>query len=269
MNVRLNRTLFQQTDADSGALTMLTSVVHRPAEVGDYLGTVYRGDQPLGEFALQVREEETPLSVHIDVATVKLPDTSRRRAASKKDDCCPDDEHDHGQRRAYEVGRGGYVVFHVSEGMGGYSVQLANARGGAAEERREGRDAKPWSSADLQEGDLFAVTLLRPGTYRLTNQAGGEGKVKLAYPTRGPTAYRPPEPVRVSVTNDGFQPSGIELQALQGLVFEVRGTARISITLVEPDDGPERADRRPELGERGSRLRYTLRRRPTEDARPR
>lgn len=263
MNLRLNRTLFQQTDADSAALTMITTVVHRPRDTGEQMGTIYRGEQAVGEFALSVLEEESPLAVQIDLAGQHLSGEARTRAVGKlpgKDDCCDDQEMGTPSVPTYAVGRGGYVVFHVSGGAGGYWVQLAQARQAIdAVRSREEAQKLTWNSRDLQDGDLFAVTLLRPGAYRVMSQSGGEGAIKLGYPERGRVAYRPPEALRVTATADGVDPRGIELQPLQGLVFEIKGAPRITIRLTEPEDRPEpeRSDR----PERSTRLRYSLVRR--------
>jgi hypothetical protein len=263
MNMRLNRQLFTETGADSGALGMLATIVHRPRESGDYAGSVYLAEEQVGEFTLRVVDEETPLSVHIDLANPRLQRDGRRQPLRPDQDDCGCLDHDSGGDDAastvYSVGRQGYVVFHVSEGSGGYHVQLAGPLGGALLERREGDNrakADIWSSRELESGDLFAVTLLRPGTYKVSNERGGEAKLRLHYPERGKIAYRPPEPQRVAVTDNGFEPAGFELRPMQGQVFEISTTARINISLVEPEDRDERPD-----PDRARPTRYTLRRR--------
>ena len=259
MSLLLNRTLLQQTDADSGALTMLAAVVHRPRSTGDHAGTVYRGEQAVGEFTLRVLEEPAPLQVHVDLATQGLRGEARRSLKRKPDDACCDDETGAGVGEApvYSIGQEGHVVFHVSTGAGGYSVQLAEI--GQAGRREEARrdESRTWDSRELEEGDHFAVTLLRPGTYRVSREAGAKAEIRLAYPQRGKTAYRPPEALHVSVTDRGFEPERIELQPLQGQVFEIGVRSRLTISLVEPDDGPQRGER----PDRPRPPRYTLLRR--------
>ena len=259
MALRLNRTLLQQTDADSGALTMLAVVVHRPRQPGDYTGTVYRGEQAVGEFTLRVTDDAGPLQVHVDLATQRLRGESGRAGKGRDDDPCCDDERSSGSGQpTYTLGRDGHAVFHVSTGAGGYAVQLAGAR-----ERAGAEDARTWDSRELQEGDLFAVTLLRPGAYRVSNEAvRKDAQIRLAYPERGKTAYRPPEALHIAVTRAGFEPRHVELQPLQGQVYEIGVPSRLKISLTEPEDRPERPD--------GPRIpRYTLLRRPpARDATP-
>lgn len=251
--MKLNRTLLQQTNADSGALTMLAAVVHRPRQPGTYGGTVYRRDQAVGEFTLRVLDEDGPLQVHVDLAMQGLRGGSGRPADNRHDDACCDDEHDAQTTDAttYTVGRDGHAVFHVSTGAGGYAVQLAGVG-----EREGEQGAQTWDSRELQEGDLFAVTLLRPGTYRVANEvARAEAQIRLAYPQRGKAAYRPPDAQHIAVTESSFEPNRIELQPLQGQVYEIHAGSRIKIALDEPDDGPHKPDE-----PRGAR--YTLVRRP-------
>lgn len=253
----LNRTLLLQTDADSGALTMLAAVVHSPRKSGIYSGTVYRGEDAVGEFSLRVLDEPGPLQVHVDLATQRLAGGSGRPSRGRDDDPCCDEAggseaHD---APTYTVGRDGNAVFHVSTGVGGYAVQLAGFGG------QEGHDrAQTWDSRELQEGDLFAVTLLRPGAYRVTNDVTRvEAQIRLSYPQRGKTAYRPPEAQRIAVTDKGFEPDRVELQPLQGQVYEIRAASRLRISLTEPDDGPQK-------GDGPMPKRYTLVRRPAARA---
>ncbi len=264
MALRLNRTLFQQTDADSGALSMLGTVVHGVADVGHHRGTVYRGKEAVGEFTLRV-EEAGPLQVHVDLAAQGLQGASGRRGAHGHQDGCCDHETGAGGAQAaavYTVGRDGHAVFHVSSGSGGYAVTLADTgRGEVPGEDRDRREeqGRVWDSRRLEAGDLFGVTLLRPGAYRVSGEGGrAEARLRLAYPQRGRTAYRPPEPLHIAVSEDGFDPKDIELQPLQGQVYEIRTGSRVVISLVEPDDGPQQPDR-PQAP------RLTLRRRHVED----
>jgi hypothetical protein len=267
VGLRLNRTLLQQTDANSADLTLLAAVVHRPGRAGDYVGTVYRRDQAVGEFTLRVLETPAPLQIQIDLATQRLRGEPRRAGEHARDDCDCDEKSEAGARAVYTLGREGFAVFHVSTGAGGYAVQLAAAEDAErwSETRRDDRDrGRHWDSRELEEGDLFAVTLLRPGTYRVVNEtSGAQADIRLAYPKRGREAYRPPEPMRIAVTQNGFKPERIELQPLQGQVYEIGAPSRLTISLVEPDDGPGPRD----TPERGRRPRHTLTRRMPQ-ARP-
>jgi hypothetical protein len=124
----------------------------------------------------------------------------------------------------------GHAVFQAPEGAEGYAVVAeAAGPGGPA----------PFDSRQLGGDDLFAVTLIRPGTYTMTNLlTGAEGRITVAYPTVGDRPYQPPDPVSVECTKQGFAPDTIDLQPAQGIIFRFGTPSRIKIDLVEPLDRP-------------------------------
>jgi hypothetical protein len=211
-----------RTDLDSGALTMLGAVVHRFEEPGEYRGTVRLGDAIEKVFYLSVDPESPVAAADVDLAALagSLPDEKTEGA------CCPDD----GEAR-FSVNPRGYVLFHVSGGRGGFSVNL----------RRADPDEKTpvFNSTALSAGAMFSAHLLRPGRYSVTNVlSNARATVTVGYPPEAFSGYRPPDPLRMEVTERGFEPERIELSAAQGLIFDCNARARIVISLEEPDDGP-------------------------------
>jgi hypothetical protein len=86
---------------------------------------------------------------------------------------------------------------------------------------------------------LFAVTLVRPGRYRLVNAlTGSEADVVVTYPKVGRTPYRPPAPLEIRCTAEGFGASRFTVSPAQGIIFRLATESRIQLDLVEPDDGP-------------------------------
>jgi hypothetical protein len=217
--------VYTQIGLDSGALTMLGAVVHSFGEAGEYRGTARRGDLPEATFQVSVDPGCAIAQVDIDLA-----------ALVDEDDCCEDDA------RRFTVHPKGFAVFRVSKGSGGYSVNVRRAD--------EDRSVKAYDSRRLEQGDIFAAVLLRPGRYSIQNELSkARGEVTAAYPTVGKTAYRPPAALNVEC-GDTIKPSAIRLKPAQGLNIHATGPARIKIALVEPDDGPE-SRRRP--SSRGSK----------------
>lgn len=219
--VHIDPNLFAQTGLDSGALTMLGAVVHRFEEPGDYRGTVRLGDEVERVFYLTVDKDSPVAAADIDLARLA------RSAPNQTDfyeDCGTDEAW-------FSVNPRGYALFRVSEGKGGYSVTL----------RRADQDERTpvFTSLVLGDGALFSARVLRPGRYSVTNAAGRTRAVLVvAYPPKPFSGYRPPEPLRVAVTEEGFEPERIEAKPAQGLIFECKTPSRIVIELVEPDDGP-------------------------------
>ena len=230
MNLTFDRNLFTQTGLDSGSLTMLGSVIHTFREAGEYKGTVRRGDTILSTFYLSADKNSAIAQVNIDLAALTEPKSS---GSSEK--CC----HDHkGDQHRFVVNPRGYAVFHVSGGEGGYYVHT--------EKVIEGKDTdqRVFDSRKLSDSDVFSGTIIRPGTYSVTNVlTKAQAQVVVSYPVIGKTAYRPPAPVRVKSSGDYFEPKRIELKPGQGMLFDCEKPSRIKITLEKADDGPKKYER--------------------------
>lgn len=223
-----DRNLFTQIGLDSGALTMLGAVVHTFGEPGEYRGTAQRGDGPEATFQVTVDRSCAVAQVNIDLATL-----------GSEDDGC-------GDTRRFVVHPKGYAAFRVSGGSGGYWVNLRPAD--------EDPAVKAYDTRRLEEGDIFAAMVLRPGRYTIENTLSkARGELTVAYPTMGKVAYRPPASLEVEC-GETIKPRAIRLMPGQGLNVHVTAPARIKIALVEPDDGPKArpaaATRRPKAATR-------------------
>jgi hypothetical protein len=240
MNSVTDLPVFTQTSFDSGALSGLGAVVHRLTQSGEHRVTVLQGEKAIQTFPLRVMAMPAqppagphplptagPVEVHVDLGRALA-------APGQVAPLLPGD---------LAVIEQGYAVFHAPPGSGGLAVQLN------APQAETG--APIFDSRKLQNGDIFAVTLLRPGRYSLTNTlrgtgtgpasggTGAQGEIRVSYPVISDQPYRPPDPLQVQVNEGGFQPNSIQLQPVQGLIFHVGNVAaRIQIELVEPDDGP-------------------------------
>jgi hypothetical protein len=219
-----NLHLFAQTVVDSGALTPLGTIIHNFPEPGEYAGQVLRGKQPVATFQLTVDKKTQASQTDIDLALLDQTDLAgsvRGREFSQND-------------TRFMVSVSGYVVFHVSRGVGSYSVLV--------ERRDQERKVPVFNSEALQEKDLFAVTLLRPGIYSVTNGvSGSKGEITVAYPSRENKSANPADldPVRLVCGSDYIKPNAIKLQAGQGQVYQIKAPARLRIELVKPEDREE------------------------------
>ena len=209
-----DRNLFTQIGLDSGALTMLGTLVHGFGDPGEYRGTAQKGDGPEATFQVSVDRSCAVAQVNVDLATL-----------ADEDDGCGDDA------RRFVVHPKGFAVFHVSGGSGGYWVNLRRAD--------EDPAVKAYDSRRLEQGDIFSAVLLRPGRYAIENALSkARGEVTVAYPTVGKVAYRPPAALDAEC-GETIKPHAIRLKPAQGLNVHVTAPARVKITLVEPDDGPQ------------------------------
>lgn len=219
MPALLDQNIFTQTNLDSGALTILGSVLHTFSEPGAYRGVALRNGSAEATFALRVDPECAASQVNIDLSA--LANTGPSGCGG-------------GAGPAFAVHPKGYAVFHVGQGPGGYAVHLGIAGD-------EGPGPKAFDSRKLQPGDIFTATLLRPGTYRVTNALNKtHAEIVVSYPVVGKTAYKPGPAVSVECTGEGFAPKEIRLTPAQGQVFHCKAAAHLKIELVKADDGPKR-----------------------------
>lgn len=210
-----NRYLFSQISLDSGALTILGTVLHNFSESGRYVINVWRGESLVGSKDLSVDPACTDMQVNFDLAHFDEEDK----------ECCGD------AATPLSVHPKGYAIFHVSSGAGGFAVTA----GRVDTERPD----KVFDSRELQAGDMFAATILRPGIYSVANAlARTKAKIAVAYPKVGQAPYVPDKPVFIECTREGFQPPSIEVGAGQSQVFRIVVPTRLKIDLLKPDDGP-------------------------------
>ena len=231
MNIASNPYLFTQIGLDSGMLTMLGSIVHKFNEPGEYRGISLRENVPEAVFYLTVERDRAINQVNIDLATLEQTAAANCCACGKN--------HGSPSRGHFVLGEQGYAVFHVSMGPGGYAVRVGRA---AKEPER-----KEFDSTELNDGDLFAATILRPGRYSLKNLVQSDaasGELQVNYPPVGKRPHRSSAPVRIECTQTGFSPSSVEIAATQGCVIVPRTPSRIKIELATPFDPPGSSDKR-------------------------
>lgn len=228
MKASVNRALLEQTSFDSARPSGTATVVHRFPEEGRFAVALRDDDDreemrtilvepargPAGE---QAHAAAFPEGVLVDVA-------SRRPEAGRPNRPQPSE--------LLSLGAGGYASFTAPPGQG---RRVVVTRISAAGERED----EVFDSSRLRASDTFAVTLLRPGTYLMRDTVGrAEGKVVVTYPEVGRVPYRPAEPVTVTCDDGGFSPATVTVGPGQGIVVTAGADCRVTVDLVEPDDGP-------------------------------
>lgn len=225
MKANINHHLFTQVNLDSGALTVAASVIHNFPVPGTYDGVVGRGDSLESSFHLVVDEKSTTMQLNLDLADLARPERALNECKCKEDP--KTSSH-------FEVNPKGYVLMYVSRGAGGYAVRISGVD----------KD-KPvqFDSRDLKAGDLFVVSLLRPGTFSLTNKTGAKGTVVVAFPPpkRGKELFNRAKPAEIRCLDKEFVPPKIDLEVAQGQIYriEAKADSRIKIELQKADDGPK------------------------------
>src|SRR5262245_4911524 len=228
--VLINRQLFLTRVFDSGALTVLSSVIHQFAEPGLYYVTIRRGDAVLGTTRFEVVTESAPTQHNIDLSTAgpasaRSPFLRSARGSAAKDCNC---EH-HGAAAIPQSGAAatptvsskGYVQFFVSQGEGGLSASVARADG----------DKVLFDTTALGPGDLFALALLAPASFSMANKLGNAtGTITVAFSSEVARRLKTTAAVFVETSKSAFSPNNVQLSSGQGLVFRVTDAARIVVT---------------------------------------
>jgi len=235
MKTLINHQLISQTVIDSGELAMLGAVIHNFPEPGEYHVAVLSDKLIVATHTLRVDESATAMQVNIDLAP---PGSATSDRTSSGCDCKDEKTRRSGDSSCYTVNPRGHVLFYVSRGTDGYAVQVNKVN-----------EAKIlFDSRQLQEGDLFAATLLRPGSYTITNvPAGYKSEVVVAYPKPGRTPFKAPSPISIEATKAGLvivsdgkekKMEKLGIEATQGQLFKIKTPSRIRIELTKADDGP-------------------------------
>jgi len=245
----INRHLFTTRVFDSGALTVLASVIHQFGEPGRYHVTIRHGDTVVGTTPFEVSADSTATQLNLDLAvlgaapgsraaftrTARGPRGARKGAgqageAGEKDCGC----HGGGAAGAHASGASasasaagvptvspkGYVQFFVSQGAGGYSASVA----------KEGGNKFLFDTTMLGSGDLFAVSLLTPATFSMANKAGSAtGTIAVSFSKEVAARLKATAPVYVDVSKGAFATKEVHLSSGQGLVFRIKDAARIVV----------------------------------------
>lgn len=218
--LRINRELFSQVNTDSGSLSMMSSIVHRFSEPGEYEGVVMKGAGGLiaRQFTISVVGEDPATQV---ATRAQTPFSQPGQVTIDLKSTMPD---------RFVLNAGRYAVFYVSSGIGGYAIQVSK-------HGKDGSQKNVFDSRELKDADILSVTVIRPGTYTVTNTLNNaRAELVVNYPEPG-KAQRNASPVRVECTaTNQILPDRISINPGQGLVFTFKTPSRIKIDLVRAED---------------------------------
>ena len=218
MKGHLNTQLLATTKVQSASIGVLGTILHPLVEPGVYRGTVLRGNAEVLELAINVDDTLAADQVDIDVARSRSPLGAERRDVTL------------GMRP------GGHLILYASSGPADAYV-LVRKQVAEGEKPREGAE---FDSRRLHANDLFAVALLRPGLYSVSDALGlGSGCIRVMYPTIGdaPTSL---EPVLAKVRKGTIDPAELTIRPAQPVVFTIEsGESAIAVRLEKPEDGPK------------------------------
>jgi hypothetical protein len=202
-DVVFNRALLDDRPLDSSALAVRSALLHVFKDPGDHAVTILRDGRDVGRITVDVVAGGGPSQINLDLTSLEGAD----RLADR-----------------HVVRAGGVVGFHVRLGSGRYALVANHTEGTVSRAVLDSREGLP-------VGDLFAVTPIRPGTYRARNQ---HNQTSLEFLVRMPGQGEPYSPARATLIEageQGFDPPSARILAGQSLVFLARTPARL---VVEP-----------------------------------
>lgn len=223
MKARINSHVIKARNVASYPLGVLGSIAHPIKEEGEYLGIINLKNQEIARFSLKVDADSKETQVDIDFAEV------HKQSFQKSSDGL----------LKYNLNSKGYLMLYASSGPGGYHISLKKIKGKTVK--------SVFDSKSLSKGDLFILTLLRPGDYELIEKSSRSvSKITVTYPKVEKKPFSPGKPVTISILDTGFssKAKAIKVDPGQGIVMQIKSTkSAIVAKLVKPDDGPKKRNR--------------------------
>jgi hypothetical protein len=208
MKAKVNLQLLKTTTFDSGALGMLAMVIHQFSSPGYYRAEIRKQNRLVTGINFKVDDMSEVMQLDIDLAQ------SVQNAKARPEDCDCKGE----KLTKLLVSPKGYVLFHASSGYG-YSVTVSNADGKVV-----------FDNTKLDDGDLFAVSLLEPAIYSVTNTIDSTKRdIAVSLPTDEVKRLKTLETNYIEVNRKQFGFECNEITSSQGLVFRIKDSARILI----------------------------------------
>lgn len=232
MNLKINRFLFSQTNIDSGSLTTHSTIVCRFPDPKEYQGIVMKGSGIVGRFKLKVIEDKLSnnspsISNKIDSKDSQNIDENKQANVLTSNQTNIDLST---LTDLYTLKKGGYAVFFVSTGVGGYSIELYQTD--------KGSQTKTFDSKELRNDTIFSSMIIRPGTYLITNTVNNtKAELVVNYPELG-KMKKILTPFNIECNVKEIVPNKINVDPSQGLIFKINTLSRIKIELTKAEDRP-------------------------------
>ncbi|HSV85054.1 MAG TPA: hypothetical protein VLH85_00670 [Levilinea sp.] len=224
----LNRSLFVQRAFDSGAITVLTTLIHRFEESGDYELFVRSAGRTAARLMVRVVDSDAAYQHNLDLTDLQ----------AKERECCHQDAD-------VLLHAGGVLGLYASKGSASFQVEVQ--RIGAKDKQVLLNNAE-----QVPDGDFFVVTPLQSGVYRVSDSLNkAEMLLRVAMPplpgaVKKPAAgkekkgrqerdYRPDQPSLVETGKGGFGRKEISLYSGQALVIQCKQAARLRVEMQKPD----------------------------------
>ena len=217
---------------DSGSLTTHSTIVCRFPYHEEYQGIVMKGSGIVSRFKLKIIEDK--LSNRISsLSKIDSRDSFQNVDENRQTDPITSNQTNidlSNLTDSYALKKGGYAVFYVSTGAGGYSIELYRID--------KGSQTKTFDSKELRNDMIFSSMIVRPGTYLITNTINNtQAELVVNYPELG-KMRKVLTPINIECNAPEINPNKINVDPSQGLIFKINTPSRIKIELTRPEDRP-------------------------------
>jgi hypothetical protein len=205
--LQVNTHLLKTQRYDSARIVQAIDLVRQFSEPGTLRGELDNGTTNVGRFVLIVEDNHPEQSVYINLADIV-----------------------EGVANTFRVRTGGYGIFYVDRGEGGYRVRIGTEK------------ALVMDSQRLSDGEIIALTIVRPGEYACTDTGSGAETTIAVTPIDAESFMRTHKEgaVDVRIVEKAFQPSPITTKATQPILFHAARATRIVVT----ESGKAQAERK-------------------------
>ena len=188
---------------------MLAMVLHQFSSPGRYRVAISSRGKVQKYITFDVDAKSEVMQLDIDLS---------REISSREKESLSEASRGKSDKQAGVLSPKGYVLFHASSGSG-YSVVVTDGLGRVL-----------FNSTKLGNGDLFAVSLLEPGSYSMKNSIDSSGgEISVGLPEKMFGRMRELDTKYVDVSEKKLDPQRMDLISSQGLVFRIKSPARIVI----------------------------------------
>ncbi|MTH15798.1 hypothetical protein [Flavobacterium sp. LC2016-01] len=211
-----NTAIFKLKEFKSHTPNILGSIIHPVQEEGTYSGELYIAGQLFRRILITCTNDASDTQLNIDF-------TEHHAASRSKDNGIPE----------YRLKTEGYIVLYTSMELADFNFKL--------HQKVQEKSKSVFYSKALGPGDIYAVSLLEPGTYAAQNTAAkSKMKIVVKLPdTKKSMPLPTPEPVTIKVSANGFSEKEINIISTQGIVFALETKTDVLINFEDSNDKKE------------------------------
>lgn len=211
MKHKINKAAIEKTRYDSKYVGILSYHAIQIKEEGNYIGNVIHKNEVVNLINITATEKCESMQINLDFQKFEMRCKDHKPCEFSN-----------------EIKPGGYVLLLNSWSDKAFQFKLEKVG-------RNSRKKFLFNSEKLEGGDLYACTLIRPGTYEVLCNGKKASKIYVEYPTIKTSKSRLSEAVRVQVHENEIKDKEIRVLPMQGLVFELHADCRIQINLIKEE----------------------------------